>query len=286
LQIGINGGKLIGVNQPLPAGDYVLGTDDDELRRLGVQHLVWRPRVMDAWRRAEFAAGQHLLDVGCGPGYATLDLATIAGPQGRVTAVDRSPRFLTHAARAVEAAGLFNVDFAERDLDASTLPVANVDGAWCRWVFAFVNKPRALLRSIGSSMKPGGKLVVYEYFEYATWKLVPRSTAFENFIQAVMKSWRHTGGEPDIAIDLLSWLPDEGFAIAEVRPFVDVVSPVDSIWQWPSSFVETALSRLVQLGHLDNDAANGARKAFADAEANPDARLITPAVLEIIARRV
>jgi len=274
------------VNPRLPAGDYVLGTDDEELKRLGVQHLVWRPRAMDSWRRAGFKAGQHLLDVGCGPGYATLDLASIAGPDGRVTAVDRAPRFLKHAEGAVEAAGLVNVDFVERDLNASELPRVDADGAWCRWVFAFVSTPRQLLQSIGASMKPGGTLVIYEYFDYATWKLMPRSAAFEKFVKAVMKSWRHTGGEPDIAVDLVSWLPEDGFEIVELRPFVDVVSPVDSIWQWPSSFVETALARLVQLGHLENDEANDARKAFADAEGNPDARLVTPAVLEIVARRI
>lgn len=270
----------------LPTGDYVLGTADDELQRLGIQHRIWRPRAMDAWGRAGFRAGQHLLDVGCGPGYATLDLASIAGPDGRVTAVDRSPRFLEHAAGAVESAGGLNVDFVERDLDSSELPLVDADGAWCRWVFAFLSKPRELLRSIGASLKPGGTLVAYEYFDYATWRLVPRSAAFEHFVATVMKSWRQTGGEPDIAIDLVSWLPAEGFEIVELRPFVDVVSPVDTIWQWPSSFVETGLSRLVQLEHLTPEEADAARNAFADAEDNPDSRLITPAVLEIIARRI
>jgi SAM-dependent methyltransferase len=241
---------------------------------------------MDAWRRAGFKAGQHLLDVGCGPGYATLDLASIVGGDGRVTAVDRSPRFLDHAARAVEEAGGVVVDFIERDLDSSQLPLVAADGAWCRWVFAFLSKPRELLRSIGASLKPGSPLVIYEYFDYATWRLIPPSAGFEHFVDSVMKSWRNTGGEPNIAIDLVSWLPAEGFEIVELRPFVDVVSPVDSIWQWPSSFVESGLSRLVQLGQLTGQEADAARSAFSDAEDDPDSRLITPAVLEIIARRV
>lgn len=270
----------------LPAGDYVLGTDDDEIQRLGVQHRVWRPRVVEAWRRAGFTTGQHLLDVGCGPGYATLDLAAIVGRAGRVTAIDRSPRFLKHVARSLKAAGVTNVDIVEHDLDASGLPSLDADGAWCRWVFAFVSQPRELLRSIGASIKPGGKLVLYEYFDYATWKMVPRSAAFEKFVEAVMKSWRHTGGEPDIAMDLVSWLPEEGFEIVELQPFVDFVSPADSIWQWPSSFVEVGLSRLVQLGHLNKEEAQAARESFAAAERNPNSRLVTPAVLEVIARRV
>src|SRR5678816_202122 len=74
--------------------DYVLGTHDEELNRLGLQHRVWRPRALDAWRRAGFTIGQTILDVGCGPGYATLDLAEIAGTTGRVVAMDRSARFL------------------------------------------------------------------------------------------------------------------------------------------------------------------------------------------------
>ena len=63
--------------------DYVLGTHDEEIARLGLQHRVWRPRVLDAWRRAGFTLGQTILDVGCGPGHATLDLAEIVGPRGR-----------------------------------------------------------------------------------------------------------------------------------------------------------------------------------------------------------
>ena len=70
--------------------DYVLGTNDEEIQRLALQHRVWRPRALDAWRRAGFTAGQTLLDVGCGPGHATVDLAGIVGPSGRVVAVDRS----------------------------------------------------------------------------------------------------------------------------------------------------------------------------------------------------
>src|SRR6266513_624084 len=51
--------------------DYVLGTHDDEVARLGLQHRVWRPRALDAWRRAQFTRGQTILDIGCGPGYAS-----------------------------------------------------------------------------------------------------------------------------------------------------------------------------------------------------------------------
>ena len=125
--------------------DYVLGTHDEEIERLGLQHRVWQPRVSDAWRRAGFTTGQTLLDLGCGPGYATLDLAGIVGPAGRVIGIDRSRRFLGAGAARARALGLQNIEWREQDLDETDLPAALAHGAWSRWVYAFVRDPRALL---------------------------------------------------------------------------------------------------------------------------------------------
>ena len=78
------------------SGDYVLGTGDDEIQRLGVQHTSssgGREPSMPGSGRG-FTVGQTLLDVGCGPGHASFDLAQIVGPAGRVRALDRSSRFL------------------------------------------------------------------------------------------------------------------------------------------------------------------------------------------------
>jgi ubiquinone/menaquinone biosynthesis C-methylase UbiE len=66
--------------------EYVLGTHDEEVARLD----VWRPRVLDAWRRAGFKAGQRILDIGSGPGFAALDLAAVVGRDGHVFAVERT----------------------------------------------------------------------------------------------------------------------------------------------------------------------------------------------------
>jgi len=52
--------------------DYILGTHDEKIVRLGLQHRVWRPRALEAWRRAGFTLGQTLLDIGCGPAMQRL----------------------------------------------------------------------------------------------------------------------------------------------------------------------------------------------------------------------
>src|SRR3954454_1137021 len=96
--------------------DYVLGTNKAELERLGLQHRVWRPVVLECWRRAGITFGSRVLDVGAGPGYATMDLAELVGPTGKILAIDRSTRFLEFARKACEVRGLTNVQFREADL--------------------------------------------------------------------------------------------------------------------------------------------------------------------------
>ena len=54
----------------VPERDYVLGTHDEEIERLGLQHRVWRPRMLEAWRRAGVTVGSRVIDIGAGPGYA------------------------------------------------------------------------------------------------------------------------------------------------------------------------------------------------------------------------
>jgi SAM-dependent methyltransferase len=78
------------------------------------------------------------LDAGCGPGYATSDLAEIVGPPGRVWALERSRRFLD----ALEAlhGPLPNVERVELDLDVAPFPEMQADGAWVRWVLCFVRR--------------------------------------------------------------------------------------------------------------------------------------------------
>jgi SAM-dependent methyltransferase len=264
--------------------DYVLGTHDEELARLGLQHRVWRSRALEAWRRAGFTGGQTLLDVGCGPGYATLDLAEIAGAKGRVIALDKSARFLDALRSAAVRHGLTNVAPKQIDLELDPLPAANADGAWVRWVFAFVSRPRDLVARIAAALRPGGALVIHEYFDYRTWSWLQRAPLHDEFVQTVMRSWRANGGEPDIGRPLVGWLEESGFGIESVRPFIDVITPRDSMFAWPKAFIESGSRRLVDIGELTEERAAAIREEFDAQAAAPHARMVNPAVLEIVAR--
>jgi hypothetical protein len=127
--------------------------------------------------------------------------------------------------------------------------------------------------------------VVHEYFDYGIWRLVPRSAAFEEFVVTVMESWRAAGGEPDVALPLLSWLPEVGFRIEVAEPVVHAVAPRDFVRRWPATFVETGVERLVETGRLTPAASAAILDALAANAADPHGMMITPGVLEIVATR-
>jgi SAM-dependent methyltransferase len=268
-----------------PDRDYVLGTHDDELERLGLQHRVWREYVLDAWKRAGFTSGQTLLDLGCGPGYATVDLASVAGSSGTVIGIDRSRRFLDRLERVTGAEGTSPVETYEIELDTGNLPDRLVDGVWCRWVLAFLKNPRRMIEQIAGSVRPGGTFVSHEYFAYETWRFLPPSAELSEFVQTVIASWRATGGEPDLGLELPAWLGEAGFDIVEVRPLIHVLTPADEMWKWPTSFVSVASERWVELGTMTRERAEQIRQAITARERQPNALMITPGLLEVIARR-
>jgi SAM-dependent methyltransferase len=266
--------------------DYVLGTNDQEIVRLGVQHRVWRSRVLECWREAGITAGSRVLDVGAGPGYATADLAEIVGPSGQVIGVERSGRFIEAARQRCRTRGLVNVSFRECDLMTGEIDAPNMDASWCRWVAAFVNDPGRLVAILAKAIRTGGAAIFHEYIDYRSFRLAPRRPAFEYFVEQVIEAWRESGGEPDIAAELPGLLSRGGFKVQGLTPIPLLARPNDYNWQWPASFVDSGVDRLVELGRIDARRAEEIRGEFLAAQADPNTVLITPMVLEIVAARV
>ena len=267
----------------VPAGDYVLGTQDDEIERLGLQHRLWRHRMLDCWRRARIRTGQRVADIGAGPGYASMDLAEAVGPRGQVIAFERSERFLAALrARAVRA-GVTHLTTRVIDLDTEPLGVDGLDATWCRWVLSFVQRPATVVRHVAAALKPGGCAVFHEYADYGAWRLHPPLASHDAFVAAVMASWRASGGEPDIAVRLPALLAETGLTIAVAEPVTYLLAPADPLWEWPAAYVKSGRQRLVELRYLTAEQAAVLDREFAAAAAAPATRMLTPMVVEIIA---
>lgn len=265
--------------------EYVLGTHDAELARLGFQHQVWAAATAAAWEHAHFRPGATILDVGCGPGYATFDLAALVGPEGRVIGVDVSQRFIAHVAAEAARRGLSHVETRVEDLAALSLPDASVDGAFARWVLCFVPDPGAVIARVARTLRPGAAFAIMDYSNYEGFRLGPPSRAAERVFNAVAASFRAHGGNPNVGMDLPAHMAAAGLEVRDIRPLVRVGRPGTALWEWPRSFFRIFLPTLVADGSLS--AAEHAEfwADFDARSADPAAFFTSPPMVEVIGVR-
>src|SRR3954447_11324732 len=133
------------------------------------------------WRTAENSAGYllpHLssgatvLDMGCGPGTITADLASIVTP-ARVTALELTDAALDLARDEVARRGLTNVDFAVGDVQALDFPDHTFDVVHAHQVLQHVADPVAALREMRRVARPGGLIAVRDS-DYAAFTWFPQ----------------------------------------------------------------------------------------------------------------
>ncbi len=269
--------------------DYILGTHDEEIERLGLQHRVWRPDMLACWSEA-VQAMQHFgkpgariraLDVGCGPGYATSDLAEAFGPPHEVIGLERSDRFIQSAKeRCLDRSNVF---FRQVDLVEDELGLDGVDFAWCRWVLAFLAEPSKVIAKLAAAMKPGGVFAIHDYIDYRSWRPAPRRPLIEEFVAETMASWEDAQGDPDIGLRLPTYLAEAGFEVVHARPIVHAFSPDEEGWKWPEAYILIHAKRLVELRGKSSQWADDVVAELRKAEADPCSLMITPMVIELVA---
>jgi ubiquinone/menaquinone biosynthesis C-methylase UbiE len=115
------------------------------------------PHGDEALRTDPPAPGDRVLDLGCGFGDATQQIAALVGPEGSVLGVDASPRFIDTATR--ESAGVENASFAVADVQTATFE-GPFDYAFSRFGTMFFANPVAALRNVRAALVPGGRLVM------------------------------------------------------------------------------------------------------------------------------
>ena len=164
------------------------------------------------WRTAENSAGYllpHLrpgldvLDVGCGPGTITVDLARLVAPGGRVTGLDLSPAPLDEA-RALAAERGVDVGFAVGDVYALDLPDDSVDVVHAHQVLQHLTDPVAALREMVRVCRPGGVVAVRDV-DYAATTWFPADDGLDRWLALYSRVARANDAEPDAGRRLRSW---------------------------------------------------------------------------------
>jgi SAM-dependent methyltransferase len=103
--------------------------------------------------------GGRVLDIGCGFGDMSQQLAGLVGPEGSVLGIDAAPRFIEAAQEEAREAGVANVEFRVADLEEADFD-ERFDAAYSRMGTMFFANPVAALRRVRSALVPGGRLVM------------------------------------------------------------------------------------------------------------------------------
>lgn len=263
--------------------EYILGTDAQELFRLGVQHQIWASEAQHGWELAGFNEGQTLLDLGCGPGFCTQELAFLAGATGKVIGIDRAQNYIEHLQQTAQHQNL-NIEAIHADFDAMSLTPHSLDGVYCRWALAWVPNPKQILAKVYEALKPGGTMVIQEYYDWSTHQTEPKKEQLSKAIAAALQSFKDSPGTIDIGRKLPQIFTEMNMEVTSIRLMPKLGTPHNAIWQWPKTFYHSYFPRLVPK-YLNEREVTNALEEMDQLEAIPGASLLTPLMVEVIAKK-
>jgi len=267
---------------------YPFGYGDEELQRLGEQHRVWQEENERLLSRAGFGEGNTLVDLGCGPGFTTLDLARRVGPTGHIIAVDRDgERSIPRLREAAEAAGLGNVEARVADLEQFDLPSESVDGVYGRWVLMYLpeREVRALATRIAKWLRPGRACALAEFCNYRHIRIHPPIEHFGLIAEALMRAAAgEHGGNPEIGCVLPGVLDGAGLDV-ELGVATKAIRSATPHWRWPDTLFRQILPTLVDKGHLAGEILDGFIAEWEERSRDPSTVFFSSPVLEVVGRR-
>lgn len=265
--------------------EYVLRPlDRNEISRLGHQHEVWRDDTNRVVEAAGFAAGDRLLDLGCGPGFLTQDLAERVGSRGSVLAVDSSDGFIAYLREQVRENGLDQVQTEVADARRLELPTASLDGAICRWLLMFVSEPERVIASVSQALRPGGALAVMEYTQFRSTSLWPDGRCFGQLYEKVHQLIASSGGDADIGARVPSLVAAAGLEVEKLIPIWRVGGPGSPEWAWLEG-THPNHPNLVEAGLVTSSELEDYYREWEASSRNPAAVFTAPPVLATIARK-
>jgi len=268
---------------PAAQGEYPLATDPRELERLRFQHEVWGPTTRAFLARTGVGAGARVVDLGCGPGLVTLELAELVGPRGSVLAVDESPSWTAHVER--EASPLRQVAVRRARIEELELEPESCDLVFARWVFSFLADPVSVVRRLARALKHGGLLAIEDY-NHEGVSLFPPSEGFRAAVRATRALYARSGGDAFVAGRSAAIFAAAGLETVSIVPNALCGGPSSPAFRWAGLFFPHYSARMEELGLLSREERERFLREWAEREADPTALFFSPLVVDALARRV
>lgn len=262
---------------------YVIRGGLQGRERLRVLGRVMRPTTLPVLERGGVTAGMRVLDLGCGGGDVTFDLASLVGLTGHAVGIDLDPVKIELARADAEQVGVTNIEFRVGDVTEG-VGEEEYDAILVRFVLTHLRDPVAELPLISRALRPGGRLMV-EDIDFRASFCEPPSEAFDRYVAIYEETARRNGGDPWIGTKLPVMIADAGFA--RVQP--NVVQPADVEGEsklLPALTLENVKAIALQHGVATEDEIDALVDELYRLAADPRTYVANPRIVQVVAEKL
>jgi len=250
--------------------------------RLKVLSRIMHASTTSLFDLAGISPGMNCLEIGCGSGDTTIELARRVGPNGHVLGGDIDDTKVKLARHEAAQLNVSNVEFQVLDIRESDLTVA-FDLVYARFVLTHLSDPDSVVGSIHRLLKPGG-LVILEDIDFSGHFVYPESRAFNRYHELYCAVVQKRGGNPNIGPQLPLMLRQSGFEdiqVSVVQPMglegeVKVITPL-TLENIADAVIKEELATREEISDLVRD--------LYDFVADPETLAGTPRVVQTWGRR-
>lgn len=212
-----------------------------EIRGRHPQQVAIRQAYLD---KLGDVTGQHVLDVGCGTGVVTRDLARRVGAGGHVVGTDPTPVFVEIAAQLGAQEGIANAEYRVADGSDMPFPDASFDLVAAVTVLSHVPDREAVLREMVRVCRPDGTLVIVD----GDFTAIQIEHPDRDLTRRIVEAWRATTvDDPRLMRRIVPFLARAGLVAEAIDGYVHVeTGTVDVstsfIWAWTQFAIRQALA--------------------------------------------
>ena len=200
-------------------GTYIIRGGLEGQKRIEVLARVLWPTTSRLLAEVGLAPGMTCLDLGCGGGDVTLQLAASVGPQGHVIGVDMDETTLGLARRSATRLGLANVQFRRLNVQ-DWVDASQYDCIYARFLLTHLADPLGVLRQMLRVVRAGGVAVV-EDIDFGGHFCYPPCVGFDAYVRLYRAVAARHGADADIGPKLYGMLLDAGWR----NPQLNVIQP-------------------------------------------------------------
>jgi SAM-dependent methyltransferase len=266
---------------------YLL-TATTEVERLRLQSRTLQPVAEALLDEIGVQPGWRCLDVACGPMGVLGPLARRAGPTGAVVGSDAEPLMLDAARAYLDEEGLpsqgaASVELMRDDAYASALPAATFDLTHVRFLFAPAGRDDELLPQLRRLTRPGG-IIAAEEPDTGSWRVYPKSPAFDRLRDVVIAGFHASGGDLDAGRRLYGLFTGAGLQDVRLRAGLVALPPAHPYLRAPIQFAVSLRPRLLSFGIISESELDATIADVEEHLARPDLTGLPFTVMQVWGR--